>query len=345
MLPSRSRVLPHSTLLILTIGAALLSQRTAHAQWYKKYNAAKPPSYLQPPWASAPGFTDAPLPVAPKPMAPPPPPPQGFQGAGRFYPPPPPPPPSPPPPLPPPPPAPAVNFPSYAPPSSNTPNQVQQDKGFAFRSTGPSQPTNAAVNAVVPPPTHQPNHHTVPKATPPTSLERFKGGAGHLSSTAAGISRTKTLSGRVSTRAASEPKLGYAKHTGRSSDHLMGSAYKDKVFAAAEALEKKMGLMSFLQLRSQMRSRLSSRIRGDGKGMMSFEYYDPNNPPPWLTPPWNVGPRTAPPMMGMPMKGGGMGMPYVSSNYGAIPPGAAPQMATPYSYNPGMAMGPIPPHL
>ena len=70
-------------LYILTLSNLIVQ---SNAQWYKKYDAAKPPSYLQPPWASAPGFADAPLPVAPKPMAPPPPPPQGFQGAGRFYP-------------------------------------------------------------------------------------------------------------------------------------------------------------------------------------------------------------------------------------------------------------------
>ena len=111
----------HAVLFLIIISAVLVITK---AQWYKSYDAAKPPSYLQPPWASAPGFADAPLPVAPKPMAPPPPPPQGFQGAGRFYPPPPPPPPSPPPPLPPPPPAPGVNFPSYAPGKNTSPNLV-----------------------------------------------------------------------------------------------------------------------------------------------------------------------------------------------------------------------------
>ena len=136
--------------------------------------------------------------------------------------------------------------------------------------------------------------HSVPKPTPPTSLERFKGHAEHLN--AAATSRRRASNGIGS-----------------------GSANAEKAFAAAEALEKKMGLMSFLQLMAR------SRVRGDGKGMMSFEYYDPNNPPPWLTPPWNVGPRMAPPRMGMPQRGGGMAMPYVSSNYGAIPPGAAPR--------------------
>ena len=293
------------------VAVLLMSLPGTRAQWYKSYDAAKPPSYLQPPWASAPGFTDAPLPVAPKPMAPPPPPPQGFQGAGRFYPPPPPPPPSPPPPLPPPPPAPAVNFPSYAPPSANTPNQVQSDSGFAFRSARPSELYPSGVGSGG---SRSMLRHSVPKPTPPTSLERFKGHAEHLN--AAATSRTRASDGSGS-----------------------GSANAEKAFAAAEALEKKMGLMSFLQLMAR------SRVRGDGKGMMSFEYYDPNNPPPWLTPPWNVGPRMAPPRMGMPQRGGGMAMPYVSSNYGAIPPGAAPQMGTPYSYNPGMAMSPIPPRL
>ena len=93
------------------------------APWYAKYDETNPPQYLQPPWASAPGMSDVPLPAAPKPMAPPPPPAQGFQGSGRFYPPPPPPPPSPPPPLPPPPPAPSAQFSAYAPPPGTSPIQ------------------------------------------------------------------------------------------------------------------------------------------------------------------------------------------------------------------------------
>ena len=51
--------LPILALLLLT-----LQIPAVRGQWYKSYDEAKPPSYLQPPWASAPGFADAPLPVA-----------------------------------------------------------------------------------------------------------------------------------------------------------------------------------------------------------------------------------------------------------------------------------------
>ena len=187
---------------------------------------------------------------------------------------------------------------------------------------------------------------SAPKATPPTSLERFKGHKEQLNSAASATSAVSIAAAAVAADRSGSSNGGGTSASGGSSAYkrLRGSnhgpgADKDKAFAAAEALEKKMGLMSFLQLKSR------SRLRGDGKGMMSFEYYDPNNPPPWLTPPWNVGPRTAPPRMGMPQPGSRMAMPYVSSNYGAIPPGAAPQMGTPYSYNPGMATSPIPPRL
>ena len=101
------------------------------APWYAKYDETNPPQYLQPPWASAPGMSDVPLPAAPKPMAPPPPPAQGFQGSGRFYTTPPPP-PSPPPPLPPPPPAPSAQFSAYAPPPGTSPIQ-------GFKAAHPSQ--------------------------------------------------------------------------------------------------------------------------------------------------------------------------------------------------------------
>ena len=112
--------------LFRALGLLLLAElQVTHGQsWWANYKEGKPPEYLQPPWASAPGMEKTPLPAAPKPMPPPPPPPQGFQGTGRFYPPPPPPPPSPPPPLPPPPPAPAAQFSAYSPPASTTPNVI-----------------------------------------------------------------------------------------------------------------------------------------------------------------------------------------------------------------------------
>jgi hypothetical protein len=195
-----------------TFAFFLLNLRQVNGQWYKDYKSDKPPSYLQPPWASAPGFADAPLPVAPKPMAPPPPPPQGFQGAGRFYPPPPPPPPSPPPPLPPPPPAPAVNFPSYAAGTNTSPHLVAQS--------------------------------------------------------------------------------------------------------------------SFLQLNQQYIRPSFIQLRGDGKGMMSFQYYDATNPPPWLQPPWNV----QQPIPPQPQEGSVI--PPPSFTQGSAPPGAAPILSTPLAYNP-----------
>ena len=122
----RSRFFLVSVLLFvvhfITVTTAVSVRGRVKAPWYSKYDETNPPQYLQPPWASAPGMSEVPLPAAPKPMAPPPPPAQGFQGAGRFSPPPPPPPPSPPPPLPPPPPAPSAQFSAFAPGGAGSPN-------------------------------------------------------------------------------------------------------------------------------------------------------------------------------------------------------------------------------
>ena len=98
--------------LLAFIAVALVVTSTEGSQpkqWWEGYDAKNPPTAFQAPWASAPGFTDIPLPAAPRPMAPPEAPLNGFTGAGKFYPPAPPPPPSPPPPIPPPPPAPGAN--------------------------------------------------------------------------------------------------------------------------------------------------------------------------------------------------------------------------------------------
>ena len=83
--------LPTAQAAVLLLFLLLLLPLSCDGQsWWANYKEGKPPEYLQPPWASAPGMEKTPLPAAPKPMPPPPPPPQGFQGTGRFYPPPPP---------------------------------------------------------------------------------------------------------------------------------------------------------------------------------------------------------------------------------------------------------------
>jgi len=95
-------------LVLVTVLGLGITSVEAQKQWWEGYDAKNPPTAFQAPWASAPGFTDIPLPAAPRPMAPPEAPLNGFTGAGKFYPPAPPPPPSPPPPIPPPPPAPGA---------------------------------------------------------------------------------------------------------------------------------------------------------------------------------------------------------------------------------------------
>ena len=96
-------------LLFVFVGFVASIEASQPKQWWEGYDAKNPPTAFQAPWASAPGFTDIPLPAAPRPMAPPEAPLNGFTGSGKFYPPAPPPPPSPPPPIPPPPPAPGAS--------------------------------------------------------------------------------------------------------------------------------------------------------------------------------------------------------------------------------------------
>ena len=47
-------------------------------EWWEKYDANKPPQYLQPPWAAAPSLREFTLPSSPVPQ-PPPPPLQGYK--------------------------------------------------------------------------------------------------------------------------------------------------------------------------------------------------------------------------------------------------------------------------
>ena len=78
---------------------------------------------------------------------------------------------------------------------------------------------------------------------------------------------------------------------------------------------------------------VSNRIKGDGKGMMSFQYYDANNKPPWLTPPWNVEQPGGLPA-GSQLSSNQPGMPPPSYTQGSAPAGGAPIMSVPMEYNP-----------
>lgn len=46
---------------------------------------------------------------------------------------------------------------------------------------------------------------------------------------------------------------------------------------------------STMKQHAQLRQHVQAQqqVRGGGQGMMTWETYDPNNPPPWLAPPWN----------------------------------------------------------
>ena len=87
------------------------------------------------------------------------------------------------------------------------------------------------------------------------------------------------------------------------------------------------------QQKSTMHSliQLNEQVHGDGKGMMTFQYYDANNPPPWLQPPWNAQqPGSQQPAPFAP----GSNMPNPSFTQGSAPQGAAPSMTVPLEYNP-----------
>ena len=46
---------------------------------------------------------------------------------------------------------------------------------------------------------------------------------------------------------------------------------------------------STMKQHAQLRQHVQAQqqVRGGGQGTMTWETYDPNNPPPWLAPPWN----------------------------------------------------------
>jgi len=352
------------------------------APWYAKYDETNPPQYLQPPWASAPGMSDVPLPAAPKPMAPPPPPAQGFQGSGRFYPPPPPPPPSPPPPLPPPPPAPSAQFSAYAPPPGTSPIQgfkaahpsqlIHADKSNypKFKSVqaqvarSSSSSSNSAqssssrnsnsknqlatqkdrfarfnaiakrlkkretekINAHIEPPLggsfakqkmvennrkkiiqKQPLKNTNndnrknKKVTVASKLMRLQESNVKLirikttkdsstSPSSSNVAATTSTSQQQQQRLAAFDKLARQINNGEKSVHNIvtkkpASVHQNHPATSPAMVPRFSTMKQHAQLRQHVQAQ--QQVRGGGQGMMTWETYDPNNPPPWLAPPWN----------------------------------------------------------
>ena len=352
------------------------------APWYAKYDETNPPQYLQPPWASAPGMSDVPLPAAPKPMSPPPPPAQGFQGSGRFYPPPPPPPPSPPPPLPPPPPAPSAQFSAYAPPPGTSPIQgfkaakpstlvaadrrqypkfrsvkAQVAKEKSIRNDASNKHLTsqkdrfARFNAIAKRLKQRETEKINAHIDPPLRVAAKSGTKASQSSVKASTAKASTAKASTVKASTGKPKLMRLKESKvqlvavASHKHQSGKAAPDTSssqkarLAAFDKLAHQINagvkplhpvtqqrlkstssssssskphtsnskpnrrstdksrvpalIPRFSTLKHGSKQRLGAqqrqqqRMQGGGAGMMTWETYDPNNPPPWLAPPWN----------------------------------------------------------
>jgi hypothetical protein len=89
-------------------------------------------------------------------------------------------------------------------------------------------------------------------------------------------------------------------------------------------------LPSFLELKDPLPQARKFLEGGGKKAVMSFQYYDANNPPPWLQPPWNAQQpgAAAPPFLR------GSNVPQPSFTQGSAPMGAAPVGSVPLAYNP-----------
>ena len=395
------------------------------APWYAKYDETNPPQYLQPPWASAPGMSDVPLPAAPKPMAPPPPPAQGFQGSGRFYPPPPPPPPSPPPPLPPPPPAPSAQFSAYAPPPGTSPIQgfkaakpstlvpadrrqypkfrsvkaqvakgkssaddatkthltSQKDRFARFNAIAKrlKQRETEKINAHLDPPLRTSasavkkaaqgtvKASTVKASTKKPKLMRLKESKVQLVTVASSKQHAGKAAPDVSAsqkaRLAAFDKLAHQINAGvkplhpakpqqhksalSSSSASKLSTSKSKPNRRSTGTKQSPAMIprfSTMKHGSQQhlmaQQRQQQRVQGGGAGMMTWETYDPNNPPPWLAPPWNrhSGMNTMNQALQSPGAIGVAGRPSVQNSMaplGSAPIGTRGAPGVPFAYNIG----------